>query len=528
MTKQFRFIRQGLRNFAGIRELDEKYGDITRLTGNNGEGKTTFNIAPVWIFYGTDMWGNRFNPSPTTYEFDRVYAELTISVDGTEMTFAREINEKGTNVFYIDEVPMKAKEFETAVAALFDKDTFLSLYNPGYFFTQHWTKQREMVLKNTVPPARSNVLAEMSRTTPDQKVKDISLNPAAAKLDELLKKHSLDDLQKIHGGTGGQKSKLEKQHIAAQSRTKTLREQFDRLPASPDDIEAVKAESATLLEKIQAINPQIEKAKSEVDKRSALQAQLSATRQQVDAAKDRYMKVYYEPIEDTCPSCKRPLDEESVKAVTDTKEARKKELHAEHAALVAKRKELEEQLAGMEIVDVSDLWNEMRELERKRDDLEDLIHAEKARADLKADVEAAKKAEDETLAALKESIFILDAIKAYRAKEAELQAEKVQSLFTRLKVRLFKYVKTSGEYEPDFSIQMDGKDYATLSVGEKITAGLELSEVLFKQSEIILPTFVDGIGEYTGEFKIYGQLITAQAVKGREFTIETEDISNER
>ncbi|MOA45596.1 hypothetical protein D3C78_1680050 [compost metagenome] len=74
---------------------------------------------------------------------------------------------------------------------------------------------------------------------------------------------------------------------------------------------------------------------------------------------------------------------------------------------------------------------------------------------------------------------------------------------------------------------MHGKDYAALSVGEKITAGLELSEVLFKQSDLIVPTFVDGIGEYTGEFMIYGQLITAQAFKGRALTIETEELSHE-
>ncbi|MOA44599.1 hypothetical protein D3C78_1669030 [compost metagenome] len=88
-------------------------------------------------------------------------------------------------------------------------------------------------------------------------------------------------------------------------------------------------------------------------------------------------------------------------------------------------------------------------------------------------------------------------------------------------------MKTKDEYVPDFSIQMNGKDYATLSVGEKITAGLELTEVLFRQSDLIVPTFVDGIGEYTGDFKIYGQLITAQAVKGRALTIETEDLSYE-
>ncbi|GIO40181.1 hypothetical protein J41TS12_50420 [Paenibacillus antibioticophila] len=527
MAKQIRFIRLLLENFAGVKQLDEKYGDITRLSGHNGEGKTTFGEAPAWIFFGTDLFGKTWNPSPTTYEFDVVRARLTLSVDGDEMTFERGID-GGDAVYLVNDVPKTATKFKEAVAALFDKDEFLSLYNPAYFFTMNRFDQRAFILKNTLPPARSIVLAEMSRTSPEQKVKDIPLNPAAAKLEELLKKASIDDLIERHSGKNGLKTKLEKQHLMDKGRVNTLREQFDRLPAAPDDIEAVKAESAALLEQVQLIAPQMDKAKQEADKRSALQAQLTAAQQQVDSAKRRYMAVYNEPIEDTCPRCKRPLDEDSVKTVTDAKEARKKELHAEHTALVAKRKELEEQLAGMELVDVSDLWNEMREMERKRDELEDIIHAESIREGKKAELEAAKKAEDDTLSALKETIFILDAIKSYQAKESEIQAEKIQSQFTTLTVRLFDYVKSKGEYVPDFSIQMHGKDYATLSVGEKITAGLELSEVLFKQSELVLPTFVDGIGEYTGEFMIYGQLITAQAEKGREFTIETEDLSHEK
>ncbi|KHF33425.1 hypothetical protein CM49_04373 [Paenibacillus sp. P1XP2] len=231
MATHFRFIRLGLRNFAGLEgDTTVEYGDITKLSGQNGEGKTSIGTGPVWTLYGTDIFGSKYNPSPTTYEFDRVYSALTLEVDGEQIEFAREIDEKGKNAFYINSVPAKAKEYEEAVAALFDKEDFLALYNPGFFFTQHWTKQREQILKYSIPPAKVEVLAEMSRTSPDQKLKDIKLNPAAAKLDELMKKHSLDDLQKIHGGTGGQKSKLEKQHIAAQSRTKTLQEQLDRLP----------------------------------------------------------------------------------------------------------------------------------------------------------------------------------------------------------------------------------------------------------------------------------------------------------
>lgn len=523
MAKHFRFIRQSLVNFAGLQgETLVEYGDITKLSGKNGEGKTSIGTGPVWTFYGTDINGSKYNPSPTTYEFDRVYAALTLEVDGEQVEFAREIDEKGKNALFINSVPVKAKEYEEAVAALFDKEDFLAMYNPVFFFTQHWTKQREQILKYSVPPAKNEVLKEMSRTSPDEKAKDTKLNPAAAKLDELMKKHSLDDLQKIHGGTGGQKSKLEKQHIAAQSRTKTLQEQLDRLPDLDKDTVSIKAESEMLLDKIQTINEKIKAANDINQKRNAIQSALTASRQQVESAKARYMKVYNEPIEDTCPSCKRPLDDEAVKAVTDSKEKQKEALREEHADLVAKRKKLEAEFAEIEEIDISELWKEMRELEQKRDELEDSIHAQANRQRLEDEVASARKAEADTLANLKESIFILDAIKAYRAKEAELQAAKVQSLFTRLKIRLFKFVKTSGEYEPDFSIQMDGKDYSTLSTGERIAAGLELIEVLHKQSGLIVPTFIDGIGEYTGDIAVYDQVITARAVKGQKLKIETE------
>jgi hypothetical protein len=523
MARVIKFIRLDLKNFAGLPSASVTYSDVTRLEGQNGEGKTTIGTAPVWTLYGTDIYGNKYNPTPTTYEFDNMVSTLFLSVDGSELELTREINEKGVNLFYVNTVPVKAKEFEAAVNELFDKEMFLSLYNPSYFFTQHWSKQREQILRHTTPPARSEVLTEMSRTSPEQKKKDIALNPAASKLDELLKKHSLDDLQKIHGGTGGQKSKLEKQHIADQSRTKTLQEQLDKLPViSPsENVGGLQSESEQLAQQIKEIQESIESAKKVNEKHASVKSGHNTTMQQVKDARDRYMKVFNEPIEDTCPTCQRALDEESVKAVTDTKEKRKEELRKEHADLVDKRKALEVELAAIEVVDVSEKWEQIRSLEQRSDELQDIINAQSNRDKLQKDIQTAKETEISTLASLKDSIFILDAIKAYKAKEAELQAEKVQSLFTTLQIRLFKYVKTKDEYEPDFSIQMNGKDYATLSTGEKIKAGLELTEVLFKQSELITPTFIDGIGEYTSKVAVYGQLITARAIEDKTLDIKT-------
>ncbi|MDT2243099.1 hypothetical protein P7H22_26065 [Paenibacillus larvae] len=66
-------------------------------------------------------------------------------------------------------------------------------------------------------------------------------------------------------------------------------------------------------------------------------------------------------------------------------------------------------------------------------------------AQLEQQLAKAKEDEKDTLASLNESIFIIDAIKDFAAKEAEMMADKVQALFTTLSLRLFKTNKTDGE-----------------------------------------------------------------------------------
>jgi len=507
--RHIRFLELELINFTSHRSRTVKFGNVTRLSGRNGQGKTSIGTAPAWVFWGTDLFGSKFNPSPVNYEFDRVFASLLLSVDGVQIKFAREID-MGTNAFYINDVPTKAKEYEAAVASLFNRDEFLSLYNPQYFFGLHWTKQREMILRYTTPPAKSEVLKHLPE-------------PVAAKLAELTKKHSLDDLQKIHGGTGGQKSKLEKAHIAAQSRTKTLQEQLTLLDSTPAvDIEVAQADIA----KIDAAIAEIEKSTAGADENNrkivALQSRIKSLLEQRDRMKQQFQTLQSEPIADACRVCKQPLHGEAVEAAQADKERRISEFKAEYDAIVAKRKELEAELAALEYIDVSEKLDQIRRWQEAKQAIIDAVREKERRQQLEQEVEKARADEAATLASLKESIFILDTIKAYRAKEAELQAEKVQSLFTSLSIRLFKHIKTTDEWEPDFSIQMDGKDYAVLSAGEKIAAGLELAEVLFKQSELITPVFIDGIESYTGRVAVYDQLITGRAVPEQDLKIETE------
>lgn len=521
MPNVIRFIESELINFTSHRSQQVTYGDITRLSGKNGEGKSSIGTAPAWVLYSTDLFGKMFNPSPTNYEYDRVFASLLLSVDGVQYKFAREI-EKGKNAFYVNDVPIKAKDFEAAVEALFDKDSFMALYHPAYFFGLHWSKQREQIMRYVLSPDKQTVLVEMSRTDTDQKTKDISLNPSAVKLAELTKKHSIEDLQKIHGGTGGLKSKLEKQHIAAQSRTKTLREQFDRLPKEKIDIAATEEQEAELLKQIKLAEKVTDSAGETNRKINALQSQIDSLTARIEQGRGDHKALSDREIKTACDTCGQELTDESKENALQSKGNALKDIAGRVNPLIQQRKQLREELVIIEPIDVSEQLQKIRELEQQRQPLLEQIRVHSEQERLQAEVERAKSDEEATLASLRESTFILDAIKSYRSKEAELQAEKVQSLFTTLSIRLFKYVKTKDEYEPDFSIQMDGKDYAQLSKGEKIAAELELTEVLYKQSEMIAPIFIDNIESYTGKVAVFGQLITARAVPGQELKIETE------
>ncbi|MDO3680674.1 AAA family ATPase [Paenibacillus ehimensis] len=520
--RRIRFKQLGLRNYKVHRSLTVNYGDITKLSGKNGEGKSSIGEAPAWVFFGTDLFGgSKYNPTPTNYEFDVVHASLLISVDGVDYLLTREIV-KGSNKYYLNEVPVKEGEYSGFVQSLFDKETFLSLYYPLYFFSLHKDKQRDLLLRNLLSPANSEVFAEMSRTCPEQKQKEISLNPQAARLADSLKKHSIDQLASLYTDL---KNKSDKLHIQAQGSVKTLTRQLQELGETGSvDQEAVISELASLKDRIEAFDTDRQKVAYHNNEIRTLQLKIEGLTKQIEAGKKDYDAAVAQVIDQECRTCGQLLTEEAKGKAEQAKKDTVKYQAEKVNPLIRERKALREKLA--ELKPLPEPEYSVSDLVARSNELNALLQSEQSRIKVMQDLEKARNDEAAYLQAKNDSIFVLDAIKAFKAKEAELQTQKVQDLFTTLSVRLFKYVKTSGEYVSDFMIQMDGKDYVALSAGEKIAAGLELTEVLFKQSELIVPCFIDGIGEYTGKVAVYDQLITGRAVEGQELKIETEKVGN--
>lgn len=501
MKLLIKFKELVLKNFKSHQDINVNFGERTDILGDNAQGKSSLGESISWLLYGTDTLGSKLDPSPVTYEADETMVSLLLNVDGKDLLLGRELK-KGKAKYYINEVPSKATEFSEILDQLFDKDLFLSLFNPNYFFTLHWEKQRSMVLQYITAPVNKEVFKELPKLQMD-------------KLSVLVKKHSLDDLEKIHRAN---KTKLDKQYIAAQSRTKTLIEQLEQqAPTIP--LESLQAELSHFVKKRNAIEEVTDNAQTTNRRVIMLQNQINTLMEDREFIKKQYERLKAEEIQDTCRVCKQPLQDESIEAVKAEKEQRIGQVKDEFQEVVNKRKELEEELNKMESVDVSEQLEKVRALQEKINPIEHEISKHKQLKTLVEQVTAAETSEKETLESLNDSIFIIDAIKDFHAKEAELQAVKVQGLFENLSIKLFETVKTTGEMKPTFEIQMDGKDYRKLSLSESIRAGLELRDVLSQQSEIIAPCFVDNSESITKFREPNGQLILSRVVAGKELEV---------
>lgn len=501
---ELNFKELQLTNFENHQDLTVNFGEVTKAAGDNAKGKSTISRAVSWLLYGIDTFGSKLDPTPTTYNADETLVTLLLDVDGMETELGRQLK-KGKTKYLINEVPSKASEFNEYLDGLFTKDLFLSLFNPLYFFTMHWEKQRAMLLNFVMAPSNKEVFKELPEAQ-------------AEKLGALVKKHSLADLEKIHRDN---KNKLDKQYIAAQSRTKTLKEQmgeFEQLVP----LSSLRTEEKQLNNEIAEIEKQTESAAEKNKEFNELNKEIHSLNDQIEISKLKWEPLRTEEIEEACRTCGRDFDDDSLTAAESELEKRKNEYKASHSSLVKKRNELKEKLSQLEYIDVSEQHAQIRELEDKRMPVQQEMQKHTRFESVQKQVNEATKNENETLKNLNESIFILDSIKAFNGKEAEIQAKKVQDLFETLSIKLFQKQK-NGEIKTTFVIQMDGKDYLQLSLSEKIKAGLELREVLSGQSDIVAPAVVDNSESITKFKQPSGQLLMLKVVEGKELEVSADD-----
>lgn len=213
-----------LEHFKGIADFTFTPGAITTVLGENGTGKTTLLDAWLWLLFDKDSQGAKAFEIKTLDAEGRTEAEqehaveATIAVNGQRLTLRKVLTEKWTKKrgsaqaeftghttdYWIDGVPMKAKEYQAALAAFADPLQWLVLTDPRAFNESlSWQERRAILL----PLGGMLSLEEI-----------VELHPEFAGLPDLLAGRTVDQYRKV---------------LAAE-RTQT-RKALDEIPARIDE-----------------------------------------------------------------------------------------------------------------------------------------------------------------------------------------------------------------------------------------------------------------------------------------------------
>lgn len=195
-----------LENFKGIRILDVKFSNKTKVKGQNAAGKTTIFDAFTWLLFNKNSVGEeKFNVRPLDKDGNRIdnveiKAVAILDVDGKEVELSKVqkqnwVKKRGTNTvtlqgnvnsFEIDGYPKSEADFKAYVSGLAQsEDMFKMLSNPQYFSSLKWKDQRDILMKLTAEVSDVELAKEMF----DENAYAESL------IEELEKAPSTDDIR---------------------------------------------------------------------------------------------------------------------------------------------------------------------------------------------------------------------------------------------------------------------------------------------------------------------------------------------
>ena len=192
-----------LKNFKGIPEFEFSTNGDTTIYGDNKTGKTTIFDGFCWLLFGKDSLNSATfdiktleNTGEAKHGLEHTVEGL-FGVNGNDMSLKKTYVEKWvkrrgaahreftghTIDHFVDDVPVKKKEYDEAINSICDESIFKLLTNPRYFNeVLHWQERRETLLE---------VCGDVS----DEDV--INSDPDLADLPHILKKRKLEDHRKV-------------------------------------------------------------------------------------------------------------------------------------------------------------------------------------------------------------------------------------------------------------------------------------------------------------------------------------------
>lgn len=163
-----KLLKLSLTNFKSICQSSFEFnGENKIIFGDNATGKTTVFDSMCWLLFGKDSLDRSdfeiktlVNGEPIHKVNHEVEGEFS-NDDGTQFTLKRVYREKYSNPrggdtkltghttdYFINDVPVKEKEYKAYINNLISDDVFKLITNPLYFNEQYsWQNRRKLLLE---------------------------------------------------------------------------------------------------------------------------------------------------------------------------------------------------------------------------------------------------------------------------------------------------------------------------------------------------------------------------------------------
>lgn len=165
--KQIKLLSMHIQNFKGCKDRVIEFGQTTRITGDNGVGKSTVFDAYLWLLFDKNSKGvTNFAVRPLTESGEtinniEISVEATISVDNDEYKLRKTqkqkwVKKRGTdtrefqgnvNEFDINGYPKSQKEFKEFISGIVNEEVFPLISNPTAFTSLPWKEQRDILIQ---------------------------------------------------------------------------------------------------------------------------------------------------------------------------------------------------------------------------------------------------------------------------------------------------------------------------------------------------------------------------------------------
>ena len=400
---QIKISNLKLKNFKGIKNLEINFeGKNANIYGKNATGKTTVFDAFKWLFFDKDSSDRKdFNiktldENNKPIHFLEHEVEAILLIDGVDMTFKKMLKEKWVTKrgetqqefsghetsYWIDEVPVKKKDYEEKINSLVPESLFKLITDPLYFNKQlKWQERREILTNisgnqitdeeilnaneefKTLQQNLNGRSIEDYNKVVASKIKDLNneKEKIPIRIDELtntlITEHDInyEELEKEKANCKVEIQKIDAEMIDIQTRAKENMKKADQLAAAKNELNALKLKLETEHSKQQSeatIKLESEKAILESRKRN-LAAELEERKQKVENAESSKQELYkkwdellntkleFDPNSFICPTCKREYPAEKKEELKGTfinnfnehKESEKQRINKEGQAL---------------------------------------------------------------------------------------------------------------------------------------------------------------------------------------------------